>query len=190
MNKLSKLHSLVNGCYKAYNATQKTDAADYTATVALLKATPLNDADAVKVVRDDLFATFGEDHKDAAQIRVNIINNARRVAHGGTKDGKAIKGKGPAAMYELCATVASVRELRKVLAENVPEALKGASGGDKKSAKAKGKPAAAISVPKVATREEAFAAARKILEFVRDKFTKPSETVLYAQINETIKALA
>ena len=99
MSKLSKLHTLVAGCFKAFNATTKTEAADYHATVALLKATPLADADAVKVVRDDLFATFGEDHKDAAQIRVNILNNARRVAFGGTKDGKAIKGKGAAAMY-------------------------------------------------------------------------------------------
>jgi hypothetical protein len=191
MKKLTQLHTLVAGCFKAFNATTKTERADYDATVALIKATPLADAEAVKVVRDDLFATFGEDHKDGAQIRVNILNNARRVAHGGTKDGKAIKGKGAAAMLELCATVVSVRELRKVLAENVPEALKGKAGGDKKSGKGtgKGKVVSPLSVPKVATKEEAYAAARKILEFVRDKFTKPSETERYAAINACLETL-
>ena len=189
MKKLTQLHTLVAACLKAFNATVKTDGADYSATVALLKATALNDAEVVKVVRDDLFGTFGEEHKDAAQIRVNILNNARRVAYGGTKDGKAIRGKGMPAMLEICATVSSVRELKKVLAENVPEALKGASGGDKKSGTGKKKAGNPLSVPKVATREEAFAAARKILEFVRDKFTKPSETKTYEAIAACLEVL-
>lgn len=190
MKTAKQLHTLISAMFAAYNATMKTERADYNATMALLKAVPLNDAEAVKVTRDDLFATFGEEHKDAAQIRVNIINNARRVAFGGTKDGKAIRGKGQATMLELAESVQSVRELRKVLSENVPEALKGKAGGDKKTGKGKGKaPANPMSVPKVATREEAFAAARKVLEFVRDKFTKPSETELFAKINATLEAL-
>lgn len=189
MKKHVQLHTLVAACLKAFGATTKAEGADYNATMALVKATELNDAEVVKVVRDDLFATFGEEHKDAAQIRVNIINNARRVAFGGTRDGKAIKGKGRAHMLEICATVSSVRELKKALAENVPEALKGASGGDKKSAKATGKAPNPLSVPKVATREEAFAAARKILEFCRDKFVKVSETKTTEAINAALECL-
>lgn len=190
MKKPAQLHTLVLACRAAFAATTKTDRADYNAVAALVLAAPLNDADAIKVIRDDLFGTFGEAHKDAAQIRVNILNNARRVAYGGTKDGKVIKGKGVTFLADTVKSVQSVRELKKALAEEVPEALKGASGGDKKSAKATGKkPTNPMSVPKVATREEAFAAARKILEFVRDKFTKPSETDLYGKINAALEAL-
>lgn len=185
------LHSSIVAMFAAFSATTKTDRADYEATARLLKTAPLNDADAVKTIRADLFETFGEPHKDAAQIRVNIVNNARRVAFGGMKDGKAIRGKGMATMLEFVASVASVRELKKVLAENVPDALKGESGGNRKG-KGKGKnkgKANPLSVPKVATRDEAFAAARKILEFVRDKFTKPSETQITESINKCVELL-
>ena len=128
---------------------------------------------------------FRSAHKDAAQIRVNIVNNARRVAYGGTKDGATIKGKGHAAMLEIVASVASVRELKKALAEAVPEKLKGKAGGDKKS----GTGAKVVSVAKTATREQAFAAARKILEFVREKFTTETETDLRAKMDAANKAL-
>jgi hypothetical protein len=181
------LHVSVVAMFSAFAAYNKVEGADYKAVAAVLKSAPLNDADAVKALRDDILVTFGEPHKDAAQIRINCINNARRVAYGGLKDGKAIRGKGHAAMLEIVATVASVRELKKALAEAVPEALKGASGGDRKTGK--GKKGKALSTPQVATREEAFAAARKILEFARDKFTKPSETEITESINKCIALL-
>jgi hypothetical protein len=67
----------------------------------VLKAFPLQDVDYAKAFRDELFKVFGEEHKDAAQFRLNIINNARKVAHGGEKDGKKIKGRGTAYMLEV-----------------------------------------------------------------------------------------
>lgn len=185
------LHLTIAAMFAAFNATTKTEAADYKATAALLKTAALNDAEIVKAIRDDLFTTFGEEHKDAAQIRVNIVNNARRVAYGGTKDGKAIRGKGMSAMLEIVATVASVRELRKALSEAVPEALKGASGGDKKSGKktTKTKTADLSRLPKDVTSEQAMTAARKILEFILTKFVKPSEVERTESINQCIAVL-
>jgi hypothetical protein len=144
------LHTSIAAMFAAFSATTKTDRADYDATARLLKTAPLNDADVVKAIRADLFETFGEAHRDAAQIRVNILNNARRVAYGGTKAGKAIRGKGHATLLEVVASVASVRELKRALADAVPEALKGVSGGDRKTkGKTKGKNKSdAISVPR------------------------------------------
>lgn len=168
------LHTLVVGCFKTYTAAVKSDGADYAAFASLIESITLNDAESVRAVRDDLMATFGEAHKDAAQIRVNVINNARRVAFGGTKDDKAIRGKGHAAMLEVLHSVSSIRELRKVMADAVPEALKGKSGGDRKSDKESKKK---IATPKVATREDAMRAAREVLAIVA-KFVKPSETAL------------
>lgn len=190
-SKLKSLHVSIVAMHAAFVATTKTEASDYKATVALLKTAPLADADCVKAIRDDLFTTFGEAHKDAAQIRVNIVNNARRVAFGGTKDGKAIRGKGMAFMLETCGTVASVRELRKALAEQVPDGLKGEAGGKRKGkGKAKGTKSADLSrLPKDVTAEQAMAAARKILEFIRTKFVKPSETDRTETINKCIAAL-
>lgn len=187
--KLNKLHATITAMFAAFQTSTKSERADYDATLKLLKSAPLNDAEMVKLIRDDVFTTFGDAHKDAAQIRINIINNARRVAFGGTKDGKAIRGKGMSAMLEVAASVASVRDLKGALADAVPDQLKGKSGGDRKTkGKGKGK-SSPLSVPKVATRDEAFAAARKILEFVRDKFTKPSETTLTELINKTCEAM-
>lgn len=188
---LKHLHVAVLAMFAAYNATTKTEAADYKAVAAVLKTAPLADAEAVKAIRDDLFATFGEDHKDAAQIRVNILNNARRVAFGGSKDGKAIRGKGMPAMLEIVSSVASVRELRKALAEAVPGELKGASGGKrtgKKNAKKTGS-ADLSRLPKDVTSEQAMTAARKILEFIRTKFVKPSEVERTECINKCIEVL-
>lgn len=189
-SKLKALHVSIVAMFAAFGATTKTEAADYKATLALLKTAPLADADCVKAIRDDLFTTFGDAHKDAAQIRVNIVNNARRVAFGGTKDGKAIRGKGMAFMLETCASVASVRELRKALAEQVPAELKGDAGGKRKG-KGKGKKSTGdlSRLPKDVTAEQAFAAARKILEFIRTKFIKPSEVERTETINKAIEVL-
>lgn len=187
-----QIHTAVAMIFAAYVSTTKADGAEYKAMASTLKASPLNDAEWVKEFRNDMLKTFGEDHKDAAQIRLNIVNNARRVAYGGSKDGKAIRGKGHAAMVEVIESVASLRELRKALADAVPAGLKSEGHGGKRTGKNAKKADAknSVSVPKVATREEAFAAARKILEFVRDKFTKPSETDLTTKVNACIEALA
>lgn len=188
-----QIHTAVALIFSAYVATTKTGRADYEAMARCLKAAPLNDADWLKAFRDDMLTTFGEEHKDAAQIRINVLNNARRVAYGGSKDGKAVRGKGAAAMIEIVESVASIRELRKALAEAVPAALKSEKGhGGKRNGKSAKKTdgKSKISVPQVATREEAYEAARKVLEFCRDKFTKPSETDITAKINACIEALA
>lgn len=189
---MSKLNckSIAASLFTAFTSTLKADNADYTTMAKTLKAFPLNDAEAVKELRAELLSAFGEDHKDAAQIRINIVHNARRVAYGGSKDGKPVRGKGAAVLVEIIDSVASLRELRKALAEAVPAGLKSEGHGGKRSGKSAKKTGNAISIPKVATREEAFAAARKVLEFCRDTFTKPSETTLTERINAAIEALA
>lgn len=185
----SSIAHAVSAMFAAFAGLVKVEKADYMAVAAVVKAAPLNDADYCKALRAELFAKFGEAHKDAAQIRWNIINNARRVAYGGSRDGKAIRGKGHAAMLEVLTSTDSVRELKRAMADAVPAQLKGESGGDRKSGKSgkSGKLANPLSVPKVATREEAFAAARKVLEFVRDKFIKPSETDVTERINKVLE---
>lgn len=187
-----QIHTAVALIFSAYVATTKTGRADYEALARCIKAAPLNDAEWLKAFRDDMLATFGEDHKDAAQIRINVLNNARRVAYGGSKDGKAIRGKGAAAMVEIVESVTSIRELRKALADAVPAALKSDKGhGGKRNAKKTGKAdKLRVDLPKETTREEAYEAARKVLEFCRDTFTKPSETDITAKINACIEALA
>jgi hypothetical protein len=187
-NQMKLVASAVALMFGAYNGTLKTDRADYDAVAKCLKAAPLNDAEYLKAMREQLTATFGEAHKDAAQIRWNIIRNARRVAYGGTADGKAIRGKGMPAMLDIVASVTSVRELKRALADAVPEQLKGKSGGDRKSGKGKGK-ANPLKTPGNPTREQAFAAAKKILEFCRDKFVKPSETDITLKLNAACEAL-
>lgn len=192
-----QIHTAVAMIFAAYVSTTKADGAEYKAMASTLKASPLNDAEWVKEFRADLLKTFGEDHKDAAQIRLNIVNNARRVAYGGSKDGKPVRGKGHAAMIECVESVATLRDLRKALSEAVPAALKAEGHGGKRNAKKTGKTGKTgkpdkvrVDLPKETTREEAFAAARKVLEFVRDKFTKPSETDLTAKLNAACEALA
>lgn len=190
--KINKLHATIAAMFAAFQTSTKSERADYDATCKLLKSAPLNDAEMVKLIRDDVFTTFGDAHKDAAQIRINIINNARRVAFGGTKDGKAIRGKGMSAMLEVAASVASVRDLKSAMSEAVPEQLKGKSGGDRKSGKSKGKGkgATVVAVPKDATRAQAFEAARKVLAFCLSTYIKPSETDLYAKVKACDDALS
>lgn len=187
---LKALHVSIALMFSAYIATTKTDGADYKAVANLLKTAPLADGAAVKVIREDLFTTFGETHKDAAQIRWNIVKNAVRVAFGGDRDGKTIKGKGVAHMLQIVVGVDSIRELRKALAEEVPTGLKGKSGGKTRGKKAKKTGAADLSrLPKDVTAEQAMTAARKILEFIRTKFVKPSEVERTNAINACVKAL-
>ena len=188
---LKALHVSVAAVFAAYTSFNKAEESDYSAMAKLLKAAPLNDAECVKALRDDFLATFGEAHKDAAQKRINIINNARRVAFGGTKDGKAIRGKGMPAMLEVVASVKSIRELRIALADAVPEALKSERGGDRTKGKGKGKGkgnANPVSIPKVANREDAFAAAAKILGFVQ-KYLKPSDGELVPAVAKCLELL-
>jgi hypothetical protein len=187
MSRFTKaVHAVSIKLFGSYVNAAKTERADYEAMIAVLKTVPLNDAEYLKELRGDLFTMFGEAHKDAAQGRVNIINNARRVAFGGMRDDKPIKGKGQAAMLEVCGTVDSIRELRKALAEAVPAALKGASGGNRKSGKGKSAKAQPFRIPATATAVQAFAAAVKVLEFVRTHFVKPSETTETEVINQAI----
>lgn len=194
MNKQSQqlktLHATVVALWTTYNAALKADGADYSTMAKLLKTTPLSDNVIFKGVCEDVFATFGESHKDAAQIRVNIIRNARRVAYGGRKDEKDIKGKGMTHMLQIVAGVDSIRELRKALAEEVPAGLKGKSGGKTRGKAAKKTATADLSrLPKDVTSEQAMEAARKILEFIRTKFVKPSEVERTNAINACVKAL-
>jgi hypothetical protein len=168
------LHALVVRSLSACVNAAKAGVTEYQAFAEVLKAAPLNDAPSMLALCTDLRETYGDAHVDAAQIRINILNNARKVAHGGVKDKHAVGGLGRGAMLEALESVASIRELKKAMAAAKPEGLKDARGGDTKSAdKGKGAKAAtkagkAASVPK--TRTEAIAAAIQVLEFVEKHF--------------------
>jgi hypothetical protein len=170
------LHALVAKSLAACLNAAKAGVTEYQAFAAVVKAAPLNDAPSMIALCTDIRETYGDDHADAAQIRINVLNNARKVAHGGSKDKHAVGGRGRGAMLEALESVTSIRELKKAMAAAKPEGLKDARGGDTKSAdKGKGKGAKAAtkavkaaSVPK--TRTEAIAAAIQVLEFVEKHF--------------------
>jgi hypothetical protein len=191
------VHALIVTSYKACLAAGKAGVSEYAAFAALIKALPLNDAKALLLVCIDLKETYGADHADAAQIRINIVNNARRVEHGGTKDKVTCKGRGRTAMLEALDSVTSIRELKKAMAEAKPEGLKDARGGKRTidaaktgaGGKAEAKSVKTASVPK--TRSEALAAAIQVLEFVEKHFLLPgndAETI--GAVDSAVKALA
>lgn len=191
MNKfnLKAFHASIANLFGAFKATTKAEGSECKAMVAIIKTAPLNDTDAFKAICDDIFVTFGETNKDAAQKRVNILRNSRRVAHGGMKDGKAVKGKGVPFLLALCEEHTSINALKSAIAEEVPAGLKGKSGGNTKG-KGKGKAKGIANLPKDVSAKDAFAAAVKVLEFIRTKFIKPSEVENTEIINKAIQVCA
>lgn len=184
---LKAYHVSIAALFGAFKLTTKAEGAECKAMVAILRTAPLNDTDAFKAICDDVFVTFGETNKDAAQKRVNILRNSRRVAFGGMKDGKVVKGKGLAFLLALCEEHTSINALKSAIAEEVPEALKGKSGGNTKGkGKAKGKAKGIAQLPKDVSQADAFAAAVKVLEFIRTKFIKVSDTEPTETINKCI----
>lgn len=175
------------GLHAAYIAQGQAESAEVKAVGAILRSFPLGDADAVKALGVSLKETFGTAHADAYQIRWNIIRNAQRVAHGGTaKSGRAIKGD-MAAMVKVLDGAGSIRELKPAMAEAVPKALKGKAGGERTSGKKSGRKASGIRIGKVADREQAFAACRKVLEIAAKFLTKARGD---APIRKAIEACA
>lgn len=192
-NSAETLAVAVAAIFAAYTAGTKAEESEVRAFAKVVKALPLADADAMKAFGEGMKKTFGDVHKDAYQYRQNIINNARKVAHGGkSKAGKTIKGKGVPAMCDVLDGAVSMRELKPAMAEAVPASLKPDSGGTRTGSGRKGKGGKAkgdaVSIPKVATREQAFAAARKVLELV-GKFLKPSDTKLTDAITQCAELL-
>lgn len=182
----------VAAMFAAYAEGAKAQETEVKAFGKVLRAAPLGDAEWVTACKAEMTRVFGESHKDAMQYRLNILNNARRIAHGGEKDGRKVKGKGMAAVLVVLDGANSMRDLKADMAEAVPAGLKGKAGGKRKGAGkkgAKGAKASAISIPKVATREEAYAAACKVLEFCRDQFTPPSDSKRSKVIDQCIAAL-
>lgn len=193
MNKfnLKAFHASIANLFGAFKATTKAEGSECKAMVVIIKTAPLNDTDAFKAICDDVFVTFGETNKDAAQKRVNILRNSRRVAHGGMKDGKAVKGKGVPFLLALCEEHTSINALKSAIAEEVPAGLKGKSGGTRANS-GKGKVAGKTiaNLPKNVSAKDAFAAAVRILEFIRTKFVKPSEVESTEIINKAIAVCA
>src|SRR5512143_798464 len=72
-----KLHSLVVADFKAMLGLGVAAGKEYGAFAALIEAAPLNNASAMIDLAGDIRSTYGAGHEDAAQIRINILNNAR-----------------------------------------------------------------------------------------------------------------
>jgi hypothetical protein len=180
----------VASMFAADTGIDKAQNAAYHGMAKFLKAAPLNDADYLKAFKAQLFKAYGEDMKDPAQSRWNIISNARRVAHGGVKNEVTVKGKGVAALVTIIDKATTLKDLKRELSDAVPSALKGASGGKRKGAGKKAKAdTQTLRLPKTMSQEAAFAAARKVLEFCMTQFVKPSDP-RSTPIAECIKALA
>lgn len=180
----------VASMFAADSGIDKAQNVAYHGMAKFLKAAPLNDADYLKAFKAQLFKAYGEDMKDPAQTRWNIVANARRVAHGGVKDEVTVKGKGMAALVGIIDKADTLKGLKQALSDAVPPGLKGASGGERKgSGKKAGKDTQTLRLPKTMTQEAAFAAARKVLEFCMTQFVKPSDP-RSTPIAECIKALA
>lgn len=187
------IHKMVVADHNAYVGAEKAGQTMFQAFAGLLLALRLNDAVQVNMVCQDMFATYGDAGKDAAQIRVNLINNARKVEFGraATKDKPAVKGRGRATLVSTVHSVTSIRELRKALTEAKPEGLKDSRGGSNKKAEVKPDAKASKSniVELPSKKADAFEAACKVLEFC-EKFLSPgTDASLLGVLSGAVKAL-
>ena len=137
------LHRLVLADVKAFGALEKATGAEYTALVAIVKAAPYTDLPLFGALCEDLKTCYGMLHKDAAQIRINILNNARKIAHGAKVDGKWVAGAGMPALQGILDVTTSIRTLKPALQAAKPAAAKVKSGGARTSPKADKAPKAA-----------------------------------------------
>jgi hypothetical protein len=186
------LHTLITADYRAMQGELKAGVTVYSAFRAVVEAAPLNDAKALTSMLQDMKLVFTDEHVDKFSIRATIINNARRVVHGGTKDKHVIQGRGRQALIEALDSVSSLRDLRKAMSEAKPEALKEVKSAPdaraKASSKAKAdkKPADAGILP--ANRLDAFKAACAVLKAI-ENFFNPSQAAQLQLIEQTISML-
>lgn len=188
-----EMHRLIVADHNAFIGAEKAGQTMYSTFAALLLKLPLNDSVQVNMVCQDMFATYGDAGKDAAQIRVNLINNARKVEFGraATKDKPAVKGRGRAVLVSTVHSVTSIRELRTALTEAKPEGLKDARGGSNKKAEVKpdAKASKANIVELPSKKADAFQAACQVLEFC-EKFLSPgADATLLGVLGGAVKAL-
>lgn len=188
------LHSIIVADYRAMLGEFKAGQTVYTAFCAVLKAAPLSDAKALTSMLQDMKLTFGEEYVDKYVIRATIVNNARKVVHGGTKDKHVIQGRGVQVFYEAMASVNSIRDLRKAMSEAKPEALKevksttGPKAGAKASDKAKADKASISTGALPNAAPDAFAVACKMLKSL-EAFFAPSKTAQLKLIEQTLAML-
>lgn len=169
-------HALIVADFKASQNAGKAGVSEYAAFKAVLLAVKLDNAAELKAAQADIKKTFGEAMADSATIRCTMLNNAKKVEFGAVMDKQQIGGAGRAALVAAIDSVSSIRELRKAIAAAKPEALKDNRGGSKAPAKVeKAKPAKGIKhladgldIPEA--RDEALAAAIKVLEFVATNY--------------------
>lgn len=174
-------HSLIVADFKASQSAGEAGVSEYTAFKAVLLAVNLEKTAEIKAAQADIKKTFGGAMADSATIRCTMLNNARKVEFGAVVDKHQVKGAGRAALVAAVESVSSIRELRRAIAAAKPEALKDNRGGNKAPAKvAKAKPvkglrhlAEGLDIPE--QRDEALAAAIKVLEFVATNYLTMSD---------------
>ena len=183
------LKTLVRREYTAFMGIQKGESTDFNCLKDLILSTPLNDALVINLLVADIQNIYGEEQKAAAQIRITIIRNARKVAYGGVKDKHAVPGRGMAAVHTALDSVQSIRELRKVMSDAKPEALKEVQAtpdAKKKASTKKPEPVAPVEITKA---PDAFAAAIRTLELCEKFLSAGTDANLIGVLDQAISAL-
>jgi hypothetical protein len=190
------LHSLIAADYRAMLGENKAGMTAYGAFRAVVELAPLSDAKALTSMLQDMKLTFTDAYVDKYVLRATIINNARKVVHGGTKDKHVVQGRGRQALIEVLDSVSSIRELRKAMSAAKPEALKEVKSADdsrskaaQSSAKAKADKAPSGNVTGLpSTAPDAFAVAMRMLQSL-ESFFNPSQSKQIELIEATVSML-
>ena len=183
------LKTLVRREYTAFMGIQKGEMTDFNCLKDLILSTPLNDALVINLLVADIQNIYGEEQKAAAQIRITIIRNARKVAYGGVKDKHVVQGRGMSAVRTALDSVQSIRELRKAMSDAKPETLKEVQAtpdAKKKASTKKVEPAAPVEITKA---PDAFAAAIRTLELCEKFLSAGTDANLIGVLDQAISAL-
>lgn len=194
----AQVMKLISAEHAAYLGELKAGQSVFKAFVALLKVIPLNDAAGVIAVCAAIRTEYGT-AEAAAQQRITLINNARKVECGGTKSKQVVAGRGRQVLLEVIDKAHTLGELKAALAEAKPEGLKenatGARAGNSNAGKsdvgkAAAKPVNVTDMPLQGTAQDAMRAAGKVLAFVETFLQPGTDADLIAQVENLVKALA
>jgi len=184
------MHSLIVADAESLLDVHSSQRDNYLTFSAVIYAVNWSSAEYVKAVNEDIRSTFWDVDVSGMSKRMNVINNAFKVAHGGTVDDKTVQGIGVKAMLALVEDCDGINALQKAMADAKPEAMKDKRGGNRATpatpagnVKADNK---AVNAPVNA--KTAFEAACNVLEAC-EKFLKPSDRVLLDAIDNLVSML-
>ena len=164
--------SLIDGMFDADTSMYASESMQYAAFSKAAKALPLNDVPFVAQFLVDMCAKYGPERADAAAQYKTMFNNCCKIECGGTLKKVHVQGRGRAVLLEILSASATIRDLKKALADGKPEGLKPAPKAKPVNAGAKPESKAKPGKVEKFTQSEAFKAAVAILQKV-ELFLKP-----------------